>query len=49
MATKQEPDKGIGQKLSIYLRYLHHEIWDWTLQKSTVVIPNIPRALSTGI
>lgn len=26
MATRRDPEKGIGQKLSIYLCYLHHEI-----------------------
>ena len=41
MAKKREPDKDIGQKFSIDLRYLHHEIWDWALQKSLVVISPI--------
>ena len=41
MAKKRGPDKDIGRKFSIDLRYLHHEIWDWALQKSFVVISQI--------
>ena len=46
MATKRRPHKGIGQKcqftFTIYIMK-----WDRALQKSTVVVSNIPRPLST--